>query len=152
MKCPNCGTELTEGVTFCTSCGTKVGESNQQINKIKCSNCGTELSNNEAFCTNCETKVGETNQTPSNQVIQPTTQSNDKTKLNKMGLIGFIISLVSIWLATIILGPVAAILSALAIKQIQSTGEKGKGFAIAGLVISIAGLVLLVIFRATGIM
>lgn len=31
MKCPNCGTELTEGMKFCINCGTPVSDTGNTV-------------------------------------------------------------------------------------------------------------------------
>lgn len=79
-KCANCGNELEPGSTFCTKCGSKVGEvkntanNNSESNSdttvspnrsalgeaehnVKCSNCGNELEKDSMFCTHCGQKV-----------------------------------------------------------------------------------------------
>lgn len=35
MKCPNCNAEISAGISFCTSCGAKVGEQNSQKQRSK---------------------------------------------------------------------------------------------------------------------
>ena len=49
--CTGCGTVLSQGVAFCTSCGKKVEAS------IFCKGCGAVLQENAAFCVKCGTKV-----------------------------------------------------------------------------------------------
>lgn len=55
-------------------------------------------------------------------------------KTNKMAVVGFILSF--------FLGLLGLIFSIVALNQIKKTGEEGKDFAIAGLVISIIGVVI----------
>lgn len=54
----------------------------------------------------------------------------DSEKMNGMAIAGFVLSL--------IFAPLGIIFSAIALGQIKETGQKGYGFAIAGLVIGIA--------------
>ena len=62
-------------------------------------------------------------------------------KTNGFAVAGFVIGLVSLFVAGIPLGTVAIVFSAIALGQIQKKGEKGKGFAIAGLILGIVGVV-----------
>ena len=61
--------------------------------------------------------------------------------VNGFGVAGFVIGLVSLFVAGIPLGILAIVFSAVAIGQIDKKGEKGKGFAIAGLILGLVGLV-----------
>ncbi len=79
----------------------------------------------------------------------------DAGPINGLAIGGFLLSLVSIFLNPFFLIPgiVGIILSALAMKQCNETGQSGRGFAIAGLVISIIttiiyGIVFIVIAAA----
>ena len=131
---------------------------------MKCPSCGTELTNNEKFCTNCGSRVDGANDTPTGMPLnqenqssnQPKQNSNqqpsvDTSKPNRYAISGFILSLVSLWVATFLIGSIAAVISGLAIGQVEKTGESGKGLAIAGLIISIAGIVLMIFLRVSGI-
>lgn len=60
---------------------------------------------------------------------------------NGLAISGFIIGLVSLFIAGIPLGIVAIIFSAIALGQIPKKGQKGRGFAIAGLILGIIGIV-----------
>lgn len=61
-------------------------------------------------------------------------ESSDRT--NTWAIVGFVTSL--------LIGPLGVIFSAIALGQIKKTGERGKGLAIAGLIIGIVGTVLLI--------
>ncbi len=133
MKCPNCGTELNNNETFCTNCGKRVDGAIDTPTGVESSN------------TNTENKVEETVQ----QANQPVAANT--AKYNSTVITGFVISIISIFIISIILGPVGAILSAIGLKQVSETNEKGKGLAIAGIIIGIAVIVIMVIGYATGI-
>jgi len=62
-------------------------------------------------------------------------------KTNGFALSGFIIGLVSLFVAGIPLGIVAVIFSSIAMGQIKKKGEKGSGFAIAGLILGFIGII-----------
>lgn len=54
MICPNCGIELSNGVSFCRECGYKLPKEPQ---KLFCRECGAELEPNAKFCSTCGAKV-----------------------------------------------------------------------------------------------
>lgn len=61
-------------------------------------------------------------------------------KTNTLAIVGFILSL--------FLGPIGGIISIIALCQIKNTGEKGKGLAIAGIILGFGGIVLVVAIGA----
>lgn len=70
---------------------------------------------------------------------QPSNESNGSN--NNLALAGFIVSLCSLFINFAgIVGLVATILSAIGLSKVKSTG-KGRGFAIAGLVIGIISII-----------
>jgi len=133
MKCPNCGTELTNNETFCTNCGKRVDGAIETPTGVESSN------------TNTENKVEQ----PVQQTEQPSAANN--TKYNGVVISGFVIAIISIFKFSIVLGPIAAILSAIGLKQVNEKNEKGKGLAIAGIIIGIAVIIIMIIGYATGI-
>ena len=73
--------------------------------------------------------------------LDPVAHAPASGKTNGFAVAGFVIGLVSLFVAGIPLGTVAIVFSAVALGQIQKKGEKGKGFAIAGLILGIVGVV-----------
>ena len=67
----------------------------------------------------------------------------DDAKTDGMAIAGFITGLVSLFLFGIILGPLGIIFSAIALKRIKRNPEKrkGRGLAIAGLILGICGVI-----------
>ncbi len=61
---------------------------------------------------------------------------NNQTKTNTLAIVGFILSF--------FLGIVGSIICIVALSKIKKTGEKGKGFAIAGIIIGIVPFVVVV--------
>ena len=61
---------------------------------------------------------------------------NNQTKTNILAIVGFILSF--------FLGIIGSIICIVALSKIKKTGEKGKGFAIAGIVIGIVSFVVIV--------
>lgn len=133
MKCPNCGTELNNNETFCTNCGKRVDGAIDTPTGVESSNTNTENNNEQPA-----------------QNVQQSAPANT-AKYNSTVITGFVISIISIFIISIILGPVGAILSAIGLKQVSETNEKGKGLAIAGIIIGIAVIIIMVIGYATGI-
>ena len=50
ITCPTCGTQLEDGVKFCSECGTPIPQTK------KCIKCGFELTLSAKFCPECGTK------------------------------------------------------------------------------------------------
>ena len=69
--CSNCGEKLKDGVKFCSSCGSAVGEVKAEPIVPTCSKCGKELENGVKFCSNCGNVVGGLKNNP-NYVHQTT--------------------------------------------------------------------------------
>ncbi|WP_394918418.1 zinc ribbon domain-containing protein [uncultured Robinsoniella sp.] len=61
--CPECGTEVERGKSFCGKCGkpmptiVDILSVDEAPHVRKCSECGTELAENAAFCTSCGNKI-----------------------------------------------------------------------------------------------
>ncbi len=94
-----------------------------------CSKCGKEINENAVVCIHCGCAVSEINEGTKN--------------FNVFGLVGFVISIVSFFLTlycvTSILG---IIFSSIGLKKANDPiAPKGKGFAIAGLIVSIISLI-----------
>ncbi|HEV8716502.1 MAG TPA: zinc-ribbon domain-containing protein, partial [Candidatus Binatia bacterium] len=49
MRCPSCGSENTEGMAFCTGCGTRL--------QLSCPSCGFENTPQAKFCGKCGTAL-----------------------------------------------------------------------------------------------
>ena len=101
-----------------------------------CTKCGKELKKEDIFCGYC-----------GNQMIEET-EDGEKvvtvSKTNGLAVAGFVVSLASLlinfWGITSVVG---IILSAVALSQIKKTNESGKGFALAGLIIGIIGIIIM---------
>ena len=74
-----------------------------------------------------------------------TTQNAGPRKQNSMALTSFIISLVGLIIAGLPCGIVAIILGIVGLVKFDATKEKGKGFAIAGLVIGVIDVIAVVL-------
>ena len=71
---------------------------------------------------------------------------DNKKKINGTGLTGFILSLCSIFIFGIILSILGIVFSSIGLATFKKDTQRGRGFAIAGLVISIVALFILLIF------
>ncbi len=69
--------------------------------------------------------------------------------MNGFAIAGFVLGITSLLVAGIALGTVAIVFSAIAMGQIKKKGEKGRGLAIAGLILGIIGVIGAVVFLAT---
>ncbi|MDP4120724.1 MAG: DUF4190 domain-containing protein [Bacillota bacterium] len=122
----------------------------------KCISCGADLDDTMKFCPRCGTLLNPYEQsTPVNFPPQPPIFPPQpplipqQPRNNSLAIAGFVVSLASLAFCGFpaIIG---LILSIIALNQIKNTGESGKGFAVAGIVIGAAEifLILLLIFVA----
>lgn len=74
-----------------------------------------------------------------------TTQNMGTRKQNSMALASFILALVGLIVAGLPCGVVAVILGIVGLVKFDATKEKGKGFAIAGLVVGVIDIVAVVL-------
>ncbi len=94
-----------------------------------CENCGAELKENSEVCLECGKYV-------SKKGNNGNTKNYDEN--NKLALAGFIVSMVSLLINFAgLVGLAGAILSGTGLVQVSKGNGKGKGMAIAGLIIGI---------------
>lgn len=74
-----------------------------------------------------------------------TTQNVGSRKQNSMALTSFILALVGLIVAGLPCGIVAVITGIIGLVKFDSTKEKGKGFAIAGLIVGVIDVVVVII-------
>lgn len=98
-----------------------------------CSRCGKEFSEGTQFCPYCGQSA----------VAVPSSYPNaNEGRYNVCAIVGFVLSLVSLFLSFGGVLPLAAlIVSAVGIKQTKERNEKGSGHAIAGVVIGAVCLI-----------
>ena len=121
-----------------------------------CSNCGTQNPDNARFCANCGAGLvmPDINTVPQAApqpapVIQPSVSIPLK-KTNVMCVVGFIGSMASILLMGLP-AIVFLILSIIGIVSANKKGENGRGFAIAGICISLVFVVVWIVATIFGI-
>ena len=127
---------------------------------VYCQNCGREFKADEKFCTACGAAATEA---PTVQVSNVAvaeaknapTPKKEKKQMNIFAIIGFVVSLVCFLgiIQTSVIGPLAGLIfSIVALVQIKKNNQKGKGLAVAGVILgSIATLVSLVVLIITAI-
>ena len=120
--CYNCGTQLPENANNCPSCGIKT-----EVEQ-------TEYSNPE-----------QTNNI-SPEMMQQYNAYVLQNRTNSLALVGFILSIVFSLFTCGLLSIVGLVLSIVGLTEINKTGEKGKGFAIAGIIISAISIGLIIFF------
>lgn len=100
-----------------------------------CKTCGKEVNDRAIICPNCGCALD-------NTTIQESVSEKKKKKLNVLSLVGFILSLVSLlldlWGTVAIAGLVCSVIG---IVQIKNAEQKGRGFAIAGICVSVGSLI-----------
>ena len=108
-----------------------------------CPNCGCKNAEGSAFCGNCGKNLnGKTT------IDYPNTETNEK--YNPWAIAGFVLSLVNIVLGEVIVpGVLGLIFSIMGYNQIKEKGGKGKGLAIAGIIISAISLALYILIIIT---
>lgn len=130
MFCKYCGAQLSDAMAFCTNCGAHREESPTQSAAQPAPPLVTPVPSDSYYQRNYSDNF--------NQAYEPPTDR----KTNGLAIASFIVSLVSICLCCFpsIIGLILGIIAAL---QIRDRGDKGKGFAIAAIII---GAVCTVIF------
>ena len=126
-----------------------------------CYNCGKEIHNDTVICPNCGARQPGPGYSGSNyssngssgysynQNYSSYNNTVHTVHYNTCCIVGFIVSIVSIFVRLHGLVPAAGILvSVMGLLEYKKRGEKGKGLAVAGIVISVLSLIisLLIIF------
>ena len=115
-----------------------------------CISCGSELPEGAAACPNCGAmQNGNQNHTqPQTQVFVNNVQPQKKS--NGLAIAGFVVSLISTLCCCGSFNVISLILSIVGAVKAKDCDGNGKGLAIAGIIISAIGLVLLILFTILG--
>lgn len=110
-----------------------------------CSKCGKEMSDDTQFCPYCGQSTAGASESA---------KSQNEEKYNVCAIVGFILSLVSLFISIYGMVNVAAVIvSAIGLIQTKERGESGSSLAIAGIIIgSLAFLLVLIIIALFGSM
>ncbi|MBP5678244.1 MAG: zinc-ribbon domain-containing protein [Bacilli bacterium] len=111
-----------------------------------CINCGKELGDTDKVCSQCGTPVDGAAPAQATTVVAPARAQ----KSNGLALAGFIVSLVSTILCCGSFNVISLILSIVGAVKAKDCGGNGKGLAIAGIIISAIGLILLIVLTIFG--
>lgn len=157
--CKNCGSELKEGSNFCGFCGTNNGgEDNNPITEYGSNNnepikeYGVKPETN-TYTVNNENRSGNSNngQNINNTVYQNNAQNQasyvqNPNKYCGAAIASLVCSLIGLLCFGIPLGFAAVVAGIYALTQIKQTSEKGKGLAIAGIVIGAIDVIAAIFF------
>lgn len=114
-----------------------------------CISCGSELPENAVACPNCGAMQNANQAQPQQQVVVNNAPAQSQT--NGLAIAGFVVSLVSTLLCCGGLNVVSLVLSIVGAVKAKDYGGSGKGMAIAGIIISAIGLIILIALTALGI-
>lgn len=167
-KCSNCGFENKETSNYCENCGTKLEENIGVVNDIKEQNVEESVNQNinvkteelvtkEVVNNNSENVINndnviQNNTVNNNQAQQTSANQIVKEDKNVIGLIGFILSLISLILCCGSFSLISLILSIVGVVESKKVNGKNKGLSIAGIVLSSIGLLLLIILYSIGLL
>ncbi len=153
MKCDKCGFENQDGSKFCAQCGSELVKDEivePKKNTVKCSICGAINDEGSPYCYVCGTQLAKNNATNTNYSINSGIGGYQMYETNsaadrkaQVGMVLGIISLVTgitccLFFVSVITGLIGLIYSIIALNK--KTNTQGK--AIAGLVMSIIGLLI----------
>jgi len=127
MFCPGCGNKLEENAKFCASCGRKI-----------------EDNVNEQTVVEKKTQTAATSNNVNNEV-------NNTKESNGFAIAGFVISLVSMILCCGTISWLSLIFSIIGVVNANKENDKGKGLAIAGIIISALSILILIILYILGL-
>ena len=124
MFCSKCGYKNADDSKFCVSCGASMVQTDDLNQNIEAKECGEVVAGSEQSC-------------------EPAVK-----KFSGKAITGFVLSLTGIIVAGLICGILGIIYSAIAFSDIKNKNLKGRGLAIAGLVISIIDIVIMIFYYA----
>lgn len=104
-----------------------------------CQKCGKEIPDDSTFCAGCGTQINTAQPSGGNSSFgyYANQAKQEAQKYNTWAIVGFAVAAVSLFLPgifTLITGVSSLVMSIYAAKQIKATGEKGKAFAILGII------------------
>lgn len=133
MYCTKCGNKNDDNSSFCGVCGAPLAKNNQ--NNLSYVNTNT----NNQYNQNINPYYNQSQNSYYNK-----TPNNSGSKMNAMALAGFITSCGCIFFWGFA-GLVGLILSLIGFNQTRERGERGKGFAIAGIIIGCMSIIVTIL-------
>ncbi|MDE5563043.1 MAG: zinc-ribbon domain-containing protein [Clostridiales bacterium] len=133
-----------------------------------CKNCGSNISDDAVFCPNCGTQVGEGQSQPQAAPVAENKPNNNTAKpqtSNAVGLVGFILSMVSVlfwiigliassgllFIVSLMLGIGAIVCSAIGMNTASKQNAPFRGLSISGLVVGIVVVAISIILFIIGL-
>ena len=126
-----------------------------------CKNCGSNISDEAVFCPNCGAQAGEVKAPVEDS---PSDNGVKKQSSNVVGLVGFILAMVSVlfwiigllassilFLVSLMLGIAAIVCSAIGMKNSAESSGRYRGLSIGGLVVGIVVVAISVILFIIGL-
>ncbi len=137
MYCTNCGKEFVRGERFCTACGTQISTHAEQPTVATPTEGSVSLVAEKptAQMPVAQAPVAEA---PVKEKSKKEKPKKEKKSFNVFAIIGFVLSLVCCFAATkaTVLIPLAGLVfSIVALVQIKRSAQRGKGLAIAGVIL-----------------
>lgn len=121
VKCQECNKEISDQASNCPHCGCPI------VSYTYCSNCGANVINGN-ICSNCG---------------KPLNNVKNTMEMNSFALAGGILSISSCFIDFIGLNSACGVvLSAIGLSQVKSKKQRGKGWAITGIVVGIFEFIL----------
>lgn len=113
-----------------------------------CRYCGSSIDESNKFCSNCGANLAFDQSLDNPSINQPNSKINNSQNptSNGMAISGFVISLVSLFCCCGLLSWLSLIFSIIGVVKAKDLENRGKGLAIAGIIISALTLLLLVMF------
>lgn len=106
-----------------------------------CTTCGKENEDAAKVCVQCGKEFEEVQAQDTVAFVAP----KKAEKFAGLAVAGFVLSLIGLLILPIIMGPLGLIFSSIGLKQTLGGNKRGKGLAIAGLVMAIIDLAWLII-------
>lgn len=123
MKCPNCGSKVTEGSAFCEHCGAKIPpkESKKKDKGSFCPFCGAWNEGDDRFCAECGRDLAEVE-----EEIQDLQEERVSNREGKKKSRGPLIAVICILAALVIIGGVGGGAYYVHMKQEKAAEEERK--------------------------
>ena len=106
-----------------------------------CRFCGQPNDDNAKFCSSCGSNLEESVSVQGQPNLEAQPVSAAPVKTSGKAIAGFVLSLSGILIAALICGTLGLVFSCMAFKEINERKLRGRGLAIAGLVISIVDII-----------